>query len=147
MANQFKIRQRISTSDKGRELRQQITVEFNGRIVTRHIKDGIGRHPDDSLPAYYRKLEERVTENQRLQQNKLEAITILQKFTKEKPKGLDDIMRKATVEVLTGMTAQKAVELAAKMELERQQLVDQLQVLIVALEVVRKEDPLMVTYV
>ena len=145
MPNKFKIRQRLSSNAKRRTA--MVTVEFQGRVFTRHIKDGIGRHPDEDLPKIYAKLEERIEENKQFQQDKLEAIAALQNFGQQKPKGLEDIMRKAAIEILTGMTVEKAKDLVVKMELERQRLVDELQVMQLSLDAMKKEDPLMVSYI
>jgi len=121
MPQRFEIRQTISTNAQRRTA--QIVVVFNNRCVTRHIKNGIGRHPDDSLPAYHRKLEERVVENKRRQQDALEAKA---HFEKTKPKDWEAFV--------------------VSLEQQRQRLVDELQVMIGALEIVKKEDPLMVSY-
>ena len=122
MSNQFKIRQHLSSNAKRRTA--MVTVEFQGRVFTRHIKDGIGRHPDDSLPGIYRKLEERIAFNKQDQAMKLEAITM---FKAKKPENWEDHV--------------------VALEMQRQRLVDELQVLMLSLDAMKKEDPLMVSYI
>lgn len=48
--NTYKIHKIVSTGKRGK---LQITTMFEGKSVTRHIVNGVGRHPDDTLPKQY----------------------------------------------------------------------------------------------
>lgn len=48
--NTYKIHKIVSTGKRGK---LQITTMFEGKSVTRHIVNGVGRHPDDTLPKHY----------------------------------------------------------------------------------------------
>jgi hypothetical protein len=61
MATSYKIERVIS---KGKNGRQMITARFNKKSVTRHIVDGLGRHPDDSIPALHARLHKNVSDLQ-----------------------------------------------------------------------------------
>ncbi len=120
MAQKYETAKIISTGSKGRA---QVTVQFQGRTVTRHIVNGVGRHPDDSLPAHHRKLEERLSEAKCNISHKEEAIV---KFTKEKPTDWEKFVVILQADIL--------------------RLKNDLPTLENALEIVRKEDPLMVNF-
>ena len=46
MAASYAIHKVLSTGKRGK---QMISVRFNGRTITRHTVNGVGRHPDDGL--------------------------------------------------------------------------------------------------
>lgn len=48
--NTYSIHKIVSTGKRGK---LQITTMFEGKSVTRHIVNGVGRHPDDTLPKHY----------------------------------------------------------------------------------------------
>ena len=121
MAAKYEIVRTISSNPKRDTA--QVTVNYNGRVVTRHIKNGVGKHPDDALPGIHQKLQERISENQREQQFLLSSIAALQE---KKPENWEAN--------------------SALLELKRKERVDTLPGLIAALEMWKKEDPLMVSY-
>lgn len=121
MPNKF---ERYKTISRGtRKGEEQIVVMFQGRSVTRHIRNGVGRHPDDTIPGLHSRLKERIQENESMTRHKKEAIALLEK---NQQKGW--------------------IDLAAKMQREIKQLEEALPVLKTALASVEKEDPLMVAY-
>jgi hypothetical protein len=121
MPNKFEIVQQISRGKK--KGHAQITVNFQGRSVTRHIINGVGRHPDDTIPALHKRLRDLTDENEAMTRDKKAAIALLEQ---KKPKGWMD--------------------LAAKMQREIRVLEEALPNLKLALASVQKEDPLMVNY-
>ncbi len=121
MAQKYEIAKVVSAGIKGRA---QVTVQFQGRTVTRHIVNGVGRHPDDNLPAHHRKLEERLSEAKRNISHKEGAIV---EFTKKKPNHWEDFVAILQGDILNIKNALPFIENA--------------------LEIVRKEDPLMVNFI
>lgn len=122
MPSQFEI---VKTISRGRKQgHAQITVAFQGRSVTRHIINGIGRHPDDTIPGLHQRLHEAISENEGLTADKKMAMAVL---AEKKPKGW--------------------VDLAAKMQREVRVLEEALPGLKASLAAVQKEDPLMVRYI
>ena len=122
MATKYEIAKHISRGKrKGHE---QITVNFQGRSVTRHTINGVGRHPDDTIPGLHSRLKERIQENMSRTSNKKAAIAILEE--KKQPKDW--------------------LDLAAKMQREIKSLEAELPGIKAALSAVEKEDPLMVNY-
>lgn len=120
MPAEFKIHRVVSSGSKG----TQILVLFNGKSVTRHIVNGVGRHPDDSLPTLYKKLEDRLSEAKSSKAQAEEAIPMLEK-TKAK------------------YYQQHILDLQKKIK----QYEDSAATLATALDQVRKENPLMVRYI
>jgi len=123
--NQYPVERIVSSGKKGKAM---IIVNFNCRSITRHVVNGMGRHPDDSIPAVHKRLEDELENNKRDTDNKREAIAILQR---QPPKHLKP------VEITT---------LLAKLAAEVRDLEAVRPIIEDALSNVRKEDPLMVRY-
>jgi hypothetical protein len=61
MASSYKIERVVSSGKKGA---QEVTVRFGKKSVTRHLINGRGKHPDDSIPELHAQLNKRVGELQ-----------------------------------------------------------------------------------
>jgi flagellar motility protein MotE (MotC chaperone) len=146
MPNRFAIVRTISTSNKGRELRQEVTVDFQGQSVTRHIRNGVGKHPDDTIPSMHRKLEERVDRNRKLQQDKATVISKLSSVSVGDAKGLEKVMKEMALEFVTGLKPKQVTDLLAKLQREIDALKADLPHIEEALNRLRKEDPIMVNF-
>lgn len=123
MPNQFEITQVINRGT--RKGCAQIVVNFQGRSVTRHIRDGVGRHPDNLIPTLHKKLADRIQDAERMKNDKMSAIGLLEQ---KKPKDWEALVLRMQDEIRT--------------------LNDSLtNGLKPALAVLQKEDPIMVKYV
>ncbi len=60
MATHYKIDKVLSANAKKGTM--MVTVKFNGRTVTRHIKNGQGKHPDDNVPKMHDRANSSVNE-------------------------------------------------------------------------------------
>jgi len=121
MPSKFSI---IRTISRGKPGRAEIIVNFHGKSVTRHTRNGIGRHPDDTIPALHSRLEERLADNISLRGQKVVAQGVL---AEKKPEGYLDYISRLQREISVLDAAKPVIESA--------------------LASVRKEDPLMVAYV
>lgn len=121
MPSKFEIHKQISRGRRQGDA--EIVVLFNGKSVTRHTRNGVGRHPDDTIPALHRRLEERLAENKRRRDD---AVTAQGVLAEKKPKDYLEHIVALQVQV-------------AKLEADR-------PLIEAALLAVRKEDPLMVNY-
>jgi hypothetical protein len=145
MAAQYPIQRLISGNAKRGT--SEVTVDYGGVSVTRHLKGGIGWHPDDTIPALHKRLEERVEQNKRLQQDKAAVISKLSKLSVTDKVGIEKFAKEMAIEMVVGLKPKQITELLAKLQAEIDILKAQLPFAEAALDQVRKEDPLMVRYV
>jgi hypothetical protein len=144
VAAQYEIYKTIQTNTTKRTA--EIVTLFQGKSVTRHLKGGIGRHPDDTIPALHARLEDRVAQNKLAQQHKAEMLSKLGKLSVGDSKGFEKAMREMGIEFATGLKPKEFAELLAKLQAEIDALKANLPFAESALDTVRKEDPLMVRY-
>jgi hypothetical protein len=57
MADKYKVEKILSVGKKGKMM---VSVRVGNKTVTRHLVHGIGRHPDDSIPALHERHGKRV---------------------------------------------------------------------------------------
>lgn len=123
----YKVEKVLSSSKDGKRL--MVSVKFEGKTVTRHIIDGMGRHPDDSRPKFQSKLYARVVDlNQDIA--KLEKAIAAATLEVER-KGKD---RVAAREAIPAIEARKVT-----ISISRDAAVQQYETEV-------KENPLMVEY-
>lgn len=119
MPQYFSIARTVSAKGK----KAQIICNFHGKSVTRHIIDGVGKHPDDNVPRVNQRMREDIADCERGINNCIQTNASLAKRQDAEAKDL--VVR----------TAQEKAKLEAR-----------LLSIQTALASFEKEDPLMVRY-
>lgn len=121
MPAKFEIARVISRGTrKGHE---EVVINFNGESITRHLINGVGRHPDARVPGWHDKLTDAIATAKREVAGRDVSIAALEE---KKPKGY--------IDQITNHQRNRDLIKAQIPSLEE------------ALRVLQKEDPIMVYY-